>query len=118
MSLHYTVGILLLSCSLCTPAQPTFDASHRPQPPFPTNASDLAANTGDTFGDGPHTAFERMQEDLARSVPSVPSDAEPRGTAGTVSVSELRNEPPKTELSLLKRAAEYAQASDHDTAIR
>jgi Flp pilus assembly protein TadD len=118
MSLQYSVALLLLACSLCIIGQTT-DASRNPNSPFSNDPNDpLAGLPNDQVGERPHTPIERFQQKLANEAPTFPADSEPLGPPGTVSVRELRNEPPKTELSLLQRAARYAESGDHDTAIQ
>jgi len=52
------------------------------------------------------------------NAPAFPSDLEPHAAPGTVSVAELRNPSPKTELSLMQQAQRFANSGDHATAIQ
>src|SRR5438477_12023857 len=110
MSAQYIVGLLLLTCSFCVSGQ-IMDASRNPNRPFSNDPnSPLASSPADPFGERPRTPFERLRQELANAAPTFPADSEPSGPAGTVSVGELRNAPPKPELSVLQRADHSATA--------
>jgi len=135
MSLHYIAGPLLITFSLCSFGQTATDGRAKPATynPFSNDPNSPFAGPADSplgnepngpfspdiqFGERPRSPFERVQQKLAENAPAFSSDAENEGAAGTVSVKELRNEPPKSELSLLQRAERYAKSGDHETAIR
>jgi tetratricopeptide (TPR) repeat protein len=83
-----------------------------------SNPNDPFAGASDFDPNRPRSVFERLQYNNQANLSSFPSDGEPQAPAGTVSVAQLRNEPPKTELSLLQKAQHYANAGDHGTAIQ
>jgi Tfp pilus assembly protein PilF len=82
-----------------------------------SSADPLARASDSDPGDMPRTAVERAQWTLAKAS-TFPSDHEPHAAPGTVSVGELRNPAPKTELSLMQQAQRFANSGDHATAIQ
>lgn len=119
MSLPCTVcrALLLLTCSLCVAGQSPFDIARNSDVANMSSTDPLAGPPGTVPGDRPRTAIERVQWALANA-PRFLSDREPHAAPGTVSVAELRDPVPKTELSLMQRAQRFATSGDHATAIQ
>lgn len=118
MSLPCTVCrvLLFLTCSLCVPGQSPFDIAANSDIANMSSPDPFAGPPDSVPGDRPRTALERVQWTLANAS-TFPSDREPHTAPGTVSVAELRNPAPKTELSLMQQAQRFANSGDHPTAI-
>lgn len=118
MSLPCTVGRLLfcVTCTLCISGQIPFDLDHKSDSAN-RNPGDLGDSPDSDLADRPRTVFERAQRNLANP-PAFPSDRQPQAAPGTVSAADLRNGPPKTELSLMQRAQRFVDTGDHSAAIQ
>jgi Tfp pilus assembly protein PilF len=119
MSLPCITGrvLLFITCTICSYGQSPFDLDHNSDRATRNPSDPLGDPPDGDLADRPRTVFERVQRTLA-SAPNFPSDREIRAAPGTVSVAELRNGPPKTELSLMQQAQRFANAGDHSSAIQ
>ena len=89
--------------------------------PMPSSAT-VYQRAGDIIpasieaGERPHTAFERLEWNRARTQP-VPIDSNRKLAAGSVSVSELRHPLSKAGAALAQKAQELSNAGKHAEAI-
>jgi tetratricopeptide (TPR) repeat protein len=117
MALQQTTFRLLLlfvMFSVCVRAQTSYDAIDRAETGWPSG-DPFARTAGNGFGERPHTMFERLDPLWANA--TFPSDNEPSGAPGVVSVAELRHSFSRAGKKLLHQAQNYMQAGKHSKAI-